>query len=140
MTKARVHVHGQAPEVPARQITETPTETMVNSTVRAGEVTDARGRRITVRRLSALDRMRLFAAAGSELSRNEQWIGIAAIAASCAAIDGDPVPKPASRMQVEALVERLEDDGLEAIAKVYQETFGVGVEEDIAEKAEAAKN
>lgn len=134
-TKVRVHEQQSSPAA-----VETPSETMVRAAVKTGEITDARGRRISVRRLSALDRMRLYAAAGPELSNNIQWIGVAAVAASCAAIDGDPVPKPASRMQVEALVERLDDDGLEAIAEVYKKTFGVGAEEDIAAKAETAKN
>lgn len=130
--RARVHTGEAAPTpVPA----ETPSQTIVNSATTMGEIVDAQGRRLAVRRLSALDRMRLFAAAGGELSGNQQWIGLAAIAASCVGIDGDQVPKPVSRLQVEALVERLGDDGLNAIAEVYQKTFGVGVEEDVVDKA-----
>ena len=134
--KPTARVHGQGNSVPASSAAaETPSETMVKSAIRTGEGTDARGRVIGVRRLSPLDRMRLFAAAGPELSKNEQWIGAAALAASCCSIDGDQVPKPASRLQIEALVERLDEDGLQAIADVYRNTFGFGEDTDTAESA-----
>lgn len=108
---------------------ESPAESIIKSAKKTAEVIDARERVITVKRLSALERMRLFASAGPELSQNQQWIGLAALAASVVSIDGDPVPKPGTRREIEFLVERLDDDGLEAVAQCYVESFGVQADE-----------
>ena len=80
------------------------------------EVVDSRGRLLMLRRLSVLDRLRLFEAAGAELSRNDRWLGLAVLAASVAAIDGVPVPMPASKAGLEAAVQRLDEAGLAAVA------------------------
>lgn len=45
-------------------------------------VTDVRGRELTVRCLTAIERMNLFQAAGERLASNQHWIGLAACAAS----------------------------------------------------------
>ena len=82
----------------------------------ADEVVDARGRLLGLRRLSVLDRLRLYEAAGAELSRNDRWLGLAVLAASVAAIDGVPVPIPASKAAIEAAVQRLDEAGLAAVA------------------------
>ena len=80
------------------------------------EVTDGLGRRLSLRRLTLLERLRLFEAAGAELSRNDRWLGLAALAASVSAIDGVPVPLPASKAAVEAAVQRLDEPGIAAVA------------------------
>ena len=86
----------------------------------ADEVIDARGRVLQLRKLSVLDRLRLFEAAGAELSRNDRWLGLAVLAASVGAIDGVPVPLPASKAGIEASVQRLDEAGLAAVAAGLQ--------------------
>lgn len=81
------------------------------------EVRDAQGRVLALRRLSALDKLRLFEAAGPELSRNDRWLGMAVLACSVTAIDDVPWPMPASKQGVEAMVQRLGDDGIAAISE-----------------------
>jgi hypothetical protein len=78
--------------------------------------TDARGRALTLRRLGALDKLRLFKAAGPALAQNPAWLGMAALACSVIEIEGVPVPSPVNDGQIEALVARLGDDGLAAVA------------------------
>jgi hypothetical protein len=80
------------------------------------EVTDSQGRRLSLRRLSLLERLRLFEAAGAELARNDRWLGLAALAASVSAIDGVPLPFPATKAAVEAAVQRLDEPGIAAVA------------------------
>ncbi len=82
----------------------------------AGEVRDGLGRRLLLRRLNALDRLRLFKAVGPALSENAAYLGMAMLAVSVAAVDDVPLPMPASEAQLEALVSRLGDEGLEAVA------------------------
>jgi len=68
----------------------TPTATIIASAAATEIVIDADGRRLTIRRLSALDRLRLFKAAGPMLAHNQPWLGMALIASSVAAIDDLP--------------------------------------------------
>lgn len=79
-------------------------------------VTDSDGRRLDLRTLNALDKLRLFKAAGPVLSRNEPWLGMALLACSVNAIDDVPMPMPADERGIEALVQRLGDAGLAAVA------------------------
>ncbi len=80
------------------------------------EVVDGLGRRLALRRPGVLERLRLFEAAGAELSRNDRWLGMAVLAASVTAIDGVPVPFPASKAAIEAAVQRLDEAGIAAVA------------------------
>ncbi|MBW4091057.1 MAG: hypothetical protein HIU82_08110 [Proteobacteria bacterium] len=94
----------------------TPSEAIVAAASAASVVTDAEGRRIALRRLSALDKLRLFKAAGPVLAQNQPWLGMAVLACSVTAIDDVPVPAPATEQQIEAMVARLGDAGINAIA------------------------
>jgi hypothetical protein len=85
-----------------------------------GAVEDARGRVLALRPLTMLDRLRLFKALGPELSMNEAYLGVASLAASVSAIDGVPLPFPASEAAVENAVERLGEAGIEAAAATLQ--------------------
>jgi len=79
-------------------------------------ITDAEGRRLTLRRLNALEKLRLFKAAGPALSENQPWLGMAMLASSVSAIDDVPYPQPANEQQVEGMVSRLGESGLESVA------------------------
>lgn len=81
-------------------------------------VIDALGRRLAVRNITALDKLRLFKAAGPALAQNEPWLGMALLACSVHAIDDVPVPMPGNEHQIEALVARLGDAGIAAAAEV----------------------
>jgi hypothetical protein len=94
----------------------TPSESIVAAAHVTWEVTDATGRRLTIRRLTSLDRLRLFKAVGPVLVDNERYLGLAALAFAVHAIDGVPVPQPVNEMQIESLVQRIGEVGTEAIA------------------------
>lgn len=103
-------------------MTNTPSARVIAAAQAAPCVSDARGRRLQLRRLTALDKLRLFKAAGPVLAQNQSWLGMAALAVSVAAIDDVPVPAPANEQQIEALVGRLGDEGLAAIGAALAET------------------
>jgi hypothetical protein len=83
-------------------------------------VTDGGGRQLQLRRLTALDKLRLFKAVGPVLSQNEPYLGMAILACSVSAIDGVPVPTPTTEAQIEGLVSRLGDAGLASAATVLE--------------------
>ena len=95
----------------------TPSARIVAAAEDRRSVIDADGRRLHLRRMNALDRLRLFKAAGPALSQNPYWLGMASLACSVVAIDDVPVPAPTNEQQIEGVVSRLGDAGVSAVAK-----------------------
>jgi hypothetical protein len=95
----------------------TPSATIVAKAIEARSVVDSLGRKLTLRSLTALDKLRIFKAAGPELALNQPWLAMAILASSVTAIDDVPVPPPSTEAQIEALVSRLGDAGIEAVAE-----------------------
>ena len=71
---------------------------------------------LTIRRMAALDRLRLFKAVGPSLAHNAPYLGMAMLASSVTAIDDVPVPVPTTELQLEALIGKLGDSGIAAVA------------------------
>src|ERR1700722_6598355 len=99
----------------------TPTATIVTNACQTLEAHDDQGRKIGVRRLNALDRLRLLKAAGPELSQNDAWLNMAALAMSVMEINGTPRATPTSERQIEVAISELGDGGLRAIAEILTE-------------------
>ena len=59
----------------------------------------------------------MFKAVGPSLSQNSPYLGMAMLACSVTAIDSVPVPAPITEAQVEALVAKLGDTGIAAVAE-----------------------
>ena len=94
----------------------TPTQAYLATTSVALQVQDSQSRTLTLRRLTALDKLRLFKAAGPNLAQNPLWLGMATLACSVTELDGVPIPPPVNEAQIEALVGKLGDCGIAAIA------------------------
>jgi hypothetical protein len=88
---------------------------------RTFEIHDNLGRNLKVRRINALDRLRLLKAAGPELSQNDAWLNMAALVMSVVEINGAPRPTPINERQIESAIAELGDQGLEAIAEALDE-------------------
>ena len=116
---------------------ETPSEQIVKAANFTDTITDPVGRALAVRRLNALDKLRMLEVVGPENSRNEAFLGIATVACHVTAIDGDPVAFPRTRGQLDALVQRLDDHGIAAVASALAERFGITESQD---GTQAAKN
>jgi len=104
----------------------TPSQTIVRDAVKILTVVDKSGRRLSLRRLTALDTLRLFKAAGPVLAQNEPWLSMAGLAFSVLDIDGVPQPAPVTEAQIEGLIDRLGDAGLAAIADTIKEEPDAG--------------
>ena len=101
----------------------TPSKVIVQEAARALTAVDTKGRRLLLRRLTALDTLRLFKAAGPVLAQNEPWLAMAGLAFSVTEIDGIPVPAPATEAQIEMLIDRLGDEGLAAVANTIKDEY-----------------
>ena len=82
------------------------------------EAKDSLGRSLVIRRINALDRLRLLKAAGPELARNDAWLNMAALAVAVTELNGIPRTTPVNERQIEAAISELGDEGLEAVAEI----------------------
>jgi hypothetical protein len=101
----------------------TPSQVIISDSARPLTAVDTNGRRLIFRRLTALDTLRLFNAAGPVLAQNEPWLSMAGMAFSVLEIDGIPVPSPMTEAQIEGLIDRLGDAGLAAIANIMNDEY-----------------
>ena len=79
--------------------------------------TDSMGRSIGVRKLNALDMFELTLALGGEVSSNQSALMQALSVSSVCEIDGDPVSRPGSLLQIKALMKRLDFHGIQAASE-----------------------
>lgn len=110
----------------------TPSTTIVSGATEVRTIVDSLGRRLTLRSLTALDKLRIFKAAGPQLALNQPWLAMAIIASSVTAIDDVPIPPPSTETQIEGLVDRLGDSGIEAVAQVIEPLAEANEHERIA--------
>jgi hypothetical protein len=82
---------------------------------RQATVRDSTGRLIKVRKLSALDRVRLFRAMGSVDAENRMLSSYASTAAAVTELDSHAIPFPSTSLQLDAIIGRLDEHGLEAV-------------------------
>jgi len=78
-------------------------------------ITDARGRKLTLRKMTVIDQTRMFRAIGADQSQNQPYVQIVECAYMVSDIDGLPVPAPVSERQIDAAISRLGDDGVAAV-------------------------
>jgi hypothetical protein len=93
------------------------------------------GRRLEVQRLGRRDSMRLMRQWG-KASEVQMWFGQALLAACVRGIDSVPVLMPDNPDKAEALVEKLDDDGLIAVANWLENSAA----DDPKEFKDAVKN
>lgn len=102
---------------------QTPSQEIIADANRVIHVTDARGRVIGIRKVTTSIRRRVSLAIDGDNQSKPIYIGQVMLAASVCEIDGVQVPLPQNDMQFGALIDRLDDDGFEAIGPAYQEAF-----------------
>lgn len=101
---------------------ETPSQTLTRGANATASKMDARGRKISVRRINALQFYHLTKLLGQ--NGNAESRSIAATAASVCDIDGMPVPFPAKEREVEFTIQRLDFEGMKAANEALLELAG----------------
>ena len=103
-----------------------------NGAAEAPEVlTDARGRKITMRKINVLDQVKLLRAIGPTQSSNQPYVQIVMMVASVADIDGVPLVMPTTEQHIDALIRRIGDEGFAVLQ--------IKIERDIAALNAAAE-
>ena len=105
-------------------VNETPTEQVIAKANEETVVTDATGRVIKLKKPGVLAQYRLVEVVGAEAAKNEVYMGMILPLIFVSEIDGKPLQSPRSKNEVDALIQRLDEDGISAVLKGVQESFG----------------
>lgn len=85
-------------------------------------VTAANGKVIGIKRPHVLAQYKLVDAIGDS-AENRVYLNMCIPLMWVASIDGNPVPQPTSKLQIEGLISRLDEDGISAVSKGIEEHF-----------------
>ncbi len=94
-------------------------------------VTSAKGKKIILKRPEVLSQLRLVDAIGDSAS-NRVYLAMCLPLIYVAEIDGNAVPFPASKRELEALFQRLDEDGLAALNAGIEDHFSHDEKEEVA--------
>lgn len=105
------------------KVTLNPSDQVIQKAVAEVEVIDKRARIIKLKKPGVLAQYRLIEVLGDS-AKNEVYMGMVLPLIFVCSIDGDPVYSPAKKSEVEALIQRLDEDGIAAVMEGVQEHFG----------------
>lgn len=105
-------------------INESPTQQVIAKANAETIVTDATGRVIKIKKPGVLAQYRLVEIVGAEAAKNDVYMSMVLPLIFVAEIDDKPLPQPRSKAEVDALIQRLDEDGIAAVMKGVQEAFG----------------
>ena len=92
---------------------------------KVGEVTDSLGRLIKFRRIKPAARMDMLGMLGPERAAVKEVLGYATLGYCVTEIDGERRPPAMAYEHLQATVDLLDDEGLEAVGTAYAAAFGV---------------
>jgi hypothetical protein len=105
------------------KVTIKPSDQVVNQAHKEISVTDGNGRVISLKKPAVLTQYRLIEMLG-DAARNQVYMGMVVPLIYVSAIDGEPVFVPTTKRELEALIQRLDEEGIEAVMMGVQENFG----------------
>lgn len=105
----------------------TPTQAVVQDANAVAYGTDARGRKIGVKRFSRFTRRQVAKVISAETAEKPIVMQDYFVAACCVELNGQPIAFPPTETQFEHLCQSLDDDGLVAIAQILDTNFPVKV-------------
>lgn len=88
-------------------------------------ITDARGRKLTLRKINVLDQVKLLRAIGPAQATNRPYVEIVTMSASVSDIDGVPMMIPTNERQIDACIERIGDEGFAILMVQMQREVAV---------------
>jgi len=118
------------------KVTITPSQEIVAKAATEVDVTDERGRTLTLKKPGLLAQFRITEAMGPEAAENNAYRAMCMPLLWVVAIDGDRINPPSTKAEIEALIQRVEGDGFVAIQEGIGKHFS-GVSQ---QSVESAKN
>ena len=102
---------------------ETPTQEILAKASEESFVIDSIGRTIKIKKPGVLSQYRLIEALGDS-AQNRTYMGMVLPLIYVTSIDDMAVNQPKTKLQVEALIQQLDEHGIEAVMKHVQEKYG----------------
>ena len=103
--------------------TPTPSEKVVASAAQSVEVVDSLGRRILVKRPLLSDQLDVMVVVGPEASKNDMYMAMMNVLLHVQAIDDEPILPLTSKKTVDEMVNKLGNEGVEAVTGAISEHF-----------------
>jgi hypothetical protein len=115
---------------------DTPSQQIVKSANATAKVEFGEGRSVTIRKLLPIDRMRVAEMVGADNAKNDLYLAYASFAFHVTELDGNPIARPTTKIALEAIVQRLGDDGLTAVGQGIGDNFSPKsqTEEEVADE------
>ena len=101
-------------------LNETPAEQIIAKANEAKTINDSRGRSIQLKNPGILAQYRLVKMIGAESAKNEVYVNMLVPLLWVTEIDGEAVGTPLSEREIEALIQRLGEEGISAIISHWQ--------------------
>lgn len=101
----------------------TPSAEVVAKAIAEVVITDAKSRKITLKKPGVLAQFRLVEALG-ERAKNEVYTSMVLPLIYVADIDGNAVFQPKNIREIEALIQQLDEEGIEAVSAAVMANFG----------------
>lgn len=101
----------------------TPSQELIAQAAAETNVTDSRGRVITLKKPGVLMQFRLVKMLG-DAAKNQTYTNMVLPLMYVTAIDGASIIQPQNEMELEALIQRLDDDGVDCVMRGVFGTFG----------------
>lgn len=105
------------------EASESPSNQLIAAAAAEVIVTDSAGHAITLKKPGVLAQFKMIEMLGPVASANTTFVQMVLPVMFVAAIDGDPISKITTRNQLDALIQRLDEAGIEAVMKSVPEHF-----------------
>lgn len=106
-------------------VTLNPSQQAVKAALKDVTVIDALGRSIRLKKPAVLAQYRIVDALGDS-AKNQAYMSMVLPLIYVNSIDGNPVILPSSKTEVEALIQKLDEEGISAVMTGVQANFAVG--------------
>jgi hypothetical protein len=117
-------------KVAPSQMGDTPSDQIVKAANRVFYTTDELGRRIGLKKPSVLSQYRLVELMGDS-AKNQTLMAMILPVTFVVSIDEDPISFPGTRRELDALIQRVEEEGLRAVQTALEsELLGIDRGED----------
>lgn len=102
---------------------QTPSDQVVAKATAETVITDGRGRSIRLKKPGVLAQFRLIEVLG-DTAKNEVYMAMVLPLLFVTEIDGETIFQPSRKSEVEALIQRLDEDGIGAVQAAVMKNFG----------------
>jgi hypothetical protein len=105
-------------------INDGPAQQVIADAVKQCSVTDSRGRVITLQRPGILAQFRIVEVVGKDSVENRVYMNMVLPLIYVTSIAGESITLPRNKLQLEALVQLLDEDGIEAVGEGVMANWG----------------